>query len=76
MALLAYAANDRVNKMLSIVAPIMLAIVMIMADGATYQRNIEYKSLEACWAAAHLFMQSKRADLRLARYRKGSEAWA
>lgn len=48
--------------MISIVAPIMLAIVLTMADGITYQRNIEYKSLEACWTAAHQFMQSRPSD--------------
>lgn len=48
--------------MLSVVAPIMLAIVMIMADGTTYQRNIEYKTIEGCWAAAYKFMQSKPSD--------------
>lgn len=48
--------------MLSVVAPIMLAIVMIMADGTTYQRNIEYKTLALCWTAAHQFMQRPPSD--------------
>lgn len=48
--------------MLSLAAPIALMVLLIMPDGTTYQRHIEYKTLDLCWAAAYQFMQSKPSD--------------
>lgn len=48
--------------MLSLAAPIALMILLIMPDGTTYQRHIEYKTLDLCFEAAYEFMKHPPGD--------------